>query len=310
MKRKVFKPTKNMNRMALAANEGVIMKKLIGSLRSLWRSSSKGSDERISELKSYLRPSPARESPEPEAENASDVDPPVSVADDSDDASDRDDGEGELVAVAESQQDNDSDGESLSPESNPPICDCEDAPVAVDSQGESNAEDSQGESNAEGPTASQEEFVKASQESVATLDAPTLKLGGESDSEDSNGPKSSESDTMQDPTDSEEHRDSQVSSGWLGRAYMYENEKACKAAAKQKLKDKLTDMVRGIKTDLETQLRGEILTDTWTPYAMYARQALKDYGDQVYGDLASATTFQQWLRKRKSEDRCLVYSGT
>lgn len=165
-------------------------------------------------------------------------------------------------------------------------------------QDESSAEDCQDGSKDEGPTVSQQESVKASQESVATLDAPTLKLGGDSDGEDSNDPKSPESDTMEDPTDSEEHRDSQVSSGWLGRAYMYENQKARKAAAKQKLKDKLTDMLRGIKTDLETQLRGEILADTWTPYAMYARQALKDYGDQVYGDLATATTFQQWLRKR------------
>lgn len=139
MKKNVFKPTKTMNRMALAANEGVILKKLIGSLRSLWRSSSKGSDDRISELKSYLLPSPARGSPEPESES-SDVDPPVSVADDSEDGRDDGEGEGVMVAVGESPQSSDSDGESLSHGSNPPIHDGEpnpwqDEPISVDSPG-------------------------------------------------------------------------------------------------------------------------------------------------------------------------------
>lgn len=46
--------------MSLAGIEGLKMKKLVGSLRSLWRSSrERGHDDRITDLKSYLRPSPS-----------------------------------------------------------------------------------------------------------------------------------------------------------------------------------------------------------------------------------------------------------
>ena len=68
--RKLFKPTPNQSRMSLAGVEGLNMKKLVGALRALWRSSKEyGSDARITDLKSFLRasPSPQRDPPTPPA---------------------------------------------------------------------------------------------------------------------------------------------------------------------------------------------------------------------------------------------------
>ena len=72
--RKVFRPTAaTPDRLTLAANEGVKTKRLIGSLRALWRSSKvNGQDDRITELKSFLLPSPRRDTKE--AENGPAVD--------------------------------------------------------------------------------------------------------------------------------------------------------------------------------------------------------------------------------------------
>ena len=64
MKKKVFKPDykKKESRMSLASNEAVVMKRLISALRALWRSTqNKGLDSRITDLKSYLCPSPPAE---------------------------------------------------------------------------------------------------------------------------------------------------------------------------------------------------------------------------------------------------------
>ena len=57
---KLLKPqTKTDSVMSLAGVEGLELKKLIGALRSLWCSSrTAGFDDRITELKGYLRPSP------------------------------------------------------------------------------------------------------------------------------------------------------------------------------------------------------------------------------------------------------------
>ena len=72
MQANVFKPDRSKlkeSKMSLASNEAVIMKKLVGALRSLWRSSQeKGCDEKVTELKGYVLPSPLRRAQQPEGE--------------------------------------------------------------------------------------------------------------------------------------------------------------------------------------------------------------------------------------------------
>ena len=49
------------SKLQLAAEEGVKLKKLMGAVRSLWRSSpAAGSHPKVTELKEMLRPSPTR----------------------------------------------------------------------------------------------------------------------------------------------------------------------------------------------------------------------------------------------------------
>eukprot|EP00435_Cladocopium_sp_Y103_P005259 s130_g1.t1 len=82
LQKKVFRPTKDpeMTRMSLAACEGVKAKRLIGSLRALWRSSKmKGHNQRVTHLKSFLRESPERQRPAPVVQDA--PDPPAAVSD-------------------------------------------------------------------------------------------------------------------------------------------------------------------------------------------------------------------------------------
>lgn len=63
----------NLSREDLAAIESVKAKKLLGALRTLWRSSTnKGQDDKITHLKSFIMPSPARkqlDDSEPEDES-------------------------------------------------------------------------------------------------------------------------------------------------------------------------------------------------------------------------------------------------
>ena len=92
--RKVFHPSvqRNETRAQLAANEGVKAKRCMQSLRTLWRSSkSRGHDDRVTHLKSFLMPSPQRQrhgNQEP-LEDDHAVDPEGHVSD-LDDAGDRD----------------------------------------------------------------------------------------------------------------------------------------------------------------------------------------------------------------------------
>ena len=47
-------------KLQIAAEEGVKIKKLVGAVRSLWRSSPAGNHPRVTQLKGLLRPSPSR----------------------------------------------------------------------------------------------------------------------------------------------------------------------------------------------------------------------------------------------------------
>lgn len=61
MKKKLFRPTPTNDRVALALKEGVKAKRLLGALRTLWRSSADGAhDPRVKDLKQHLVASPLR----------------------------------------------------------------------------------------------------------------------------------------------------------------------------------------------------------------------------------------------------------
>ena len=47
-------------KLDMAAGEAVKLKKIIGALRTLWRSSATGKHPKVSELKDLLKPSPER----------------------------------------------------------------------------------------------------------------------------------------------------------------------------------------------------------------------------------------------------------
>ena len=75
LKFKLLKPVKQegQTRMSLAAVEALKSKRLMGALRALWRSSKdQGFNSRVTELKSYLRPSPVPQRGAPRDESSSD----------------------------------------------------------------------------------------------------------------------------------------------------------------------------------------------------------------------------------------------
>ena len=163
---------------------------------------------------------------------------------------------------------------------------------------------SSSEPNETSPTKSDDEVME-SQESVDTIDAPTLVLGEDTAVSEPEPMPATDSDSESESaelTPSSQHRDSQVSSGWLGRAYMYENAKARKEAQKRRVADGIECMVRSIKCDLETALKQDLDGDLWSGYATWSYKALKDYGDHVYGHLACPQTYQHWVRDQKAED--------
>ena len=229
--RKLFKPTPDQSRMSLAGVEGLKMKKLVGALRALWRSSKEfGSDERITDLKSFLRasPSPQRGPPSDDERAGSDSPGPDEAASDPESTSDND-------------HDPIEDDEPLPDHADAdPIEDAEsmeggDDGEPVDGDGESiDGESIHGDESQAGEScpASAEELPEAScahgdppaQDAGASQDsliAPTLKLGGsDSSSQCSQSEEEAVVSSEEGEQEEEEWRDSQVSSGWLGKALL------------------------------------------------------------------------------------------
>eukprot|EP00435_Cladocopium_sp_Y103_P040674 s2702_g11.t1 len=121
LEKKLFKGNGQQTVAELAAQEGVLLKKLIGALRALWRSSNQGGhDTRVADLKTYIQPSPTRSPQEPVQAPA-----PESGGEDSESEGDDSDGEdpksedGENVELAvptsqessESRDDDDREGD-------------------------------------------------------------------------------------------------------------------------------------------------------------------------------------------------------
>ena len=253
----------------LAAQAGVVLKKLIGSLRALWRSSSQGGhDTRMADLKTYLLPSPTRsahtpvQAPGPESGN--------------EDA--ESEGEG-------------SEGEDSKSEEGPA-----EEPVAISQ--ESSGDDGN----------SDDDEVSEEESSHGTLSAPTLTLPGKSPSD--HGVDTTQSDCSSEvssPT-TEGNNDSQVSSGWLGKAYMHGNQEKRREEEKQRVLEEekhkraaFEFLVKEIKNDLEEALETKLEGVLWDGYASFAFNAFADYGEHVYSHLASVDTYQDWVREQKAQ---------
>ena len=126
LEKQMFRPSAELRetRMGLAAIEAVKAKRLLGALRSLWRSSATGGlDDKVAHLKTFLAPSPTRaraspveNEPEPLPEPSVYESPPFPAGDSGDEGQAGDevegsDSESERQGVEPSQTSLDSSGE-------------------------------------------------------------------------------------------------------------------------------------------------------------------------------------------------------
>ena len=307
---KLFKPSKQREetRVSLAGVEGLKTKKLMGALRALWRSSKQqGSDQKITELKSFLRPSPVprRGVPSSDDEPAEDEDGEVENEGEGDECEGGEGGsadegehesadEGEHESADEGEHESADEGEYESADESERAGEGggaeagDGSPLAEDGYESDDMRDEVLSTDAKPcPPSSDNE----DQESHDTLTAKTVRLGGSSESED----EGSESD------DPDLQQDSQVSSGWLGKAYMAHNALENVAKNKEEKEEWLNKVVYGVKQDLDAQCVAElghrISLEAWAGYAVWCHNAFEQYGHQVYGQLASLENFISWIHR-------------
>ena len=268
--RKMLKPSSSQSRMDLAAVEACKAKKLLGSLRNLWRSSGlKGHNDRVTHLKSLLQPSPNRVNRVP-GEVAEDA--PAPVQDESEDggAGSSQDGsasEDEDVSAASECENGDSGEEEGDP--GPSGKECRD-------------------SDADVPPTSQDSSLSSH------LNAPTLRLDDchEVSSDDSS---EGESDAP----------DSQVpGAGWMGRAMMAARHLEKEEKEIQKKRDRVQCLIGDIRFHLSAQCKGDEdaeFNGVWDDYSKFCSDALMEYDeDEVFEMLACKVFYMKWLREQKA----------
>ena len=278
----MFFPEPGKTRMDLAAVGACKTKKLLGSLRNLWRSScGKGVDQRVTHLKSFLVVSPTRSRPQ-QAEGEEQPAPvedrrePEDVESGNDGSSSEDDSvsEGDVGHDAvEGDNDDVNDGGAGANEGAPSI-------------------------NGAEPDSSQ-----------SSLNAPTLRLGDCAESE-SEVEVSSEEEEEQFP-------DSQVpGAGWMGQAIMAHN-KVYREQEKedQRRRDRakviIEDIRFGLKCSMDLDDEDSDLT-CWDEYKSFCFEALMEHGEDVWHKLADKNFFHKWLREQKAQpakDGVNMYHG-
>ena len=282
----MFFPEPGKTRMDLAAVEACKTKKLLGSLRNLWRSScGKGVDQRITHLKSFLVVSPTRSRPRQEEEEeqpapVEDRREPEDVESGNDGSSSEDDSvsEGDVGHDAvEGDNDDVNDGGAGANEGAPSI---------------------KGDEDGAEPDSSQ-----------SSLNAPTLRLGDCAESE-SEVEVSSEEEEEQFP-------DSQVpGAGWMGQAIMAHN-KVYREQEKedQRRRDRakviIEDIRFGLKCSMDLDDEDSDLT-CWDEYKSFCFEALMEHGEDVWHKLADKNFFHKWLREQKAQpakDGVNMYHG-
>ena len=277
--KKALKPDlkRNETKMSLAAAEAVKAKRLLGALRSLWRSSAiKGQDGHITHLKSFLVSSPQQRrnvDPSPLAP------PPVddeNCSDDEGSADDRDhdgvDGGDRSTASYSDSDDPNSDDDTAAP--------C--APLApADPAGTEEVECSQATS-----------IDSSGACSVGTLDASTLHLGTPTPP-----PIVKDSDS-----DSENFRDSQVpGAGWMGQAMIASRYLEKEEKERMETHQHLTSLVSSIREVLGYMLFPAESADgaQMEDYAAWCYKAFEKHGVCIYDKLADVEFFKRWALQQK-----------
>ncbi|CAK9056302.1 unnamed protein product [Durusdinium trenchii] len=276
---KLFRPGPGEDRAYLAGREGVRAKKCVGALRYLWRNSTKAHDQRVQDMKSCLSPSPARAAePEVDAEEAgaflSDA-----AADD--------------APVADGDESADSD-EAAAPMADAPMSEAE--PGSSDSDVEVEKQQKVIEAE-QGSTSGSDSGETPKTVEQSSSESETLRLPGRVDEEISD--VSSESSDL--------HRDSQVSSGWMGKGinfafHEHEKEKSREKHVESMLKELKADMAihRGFD-ELKNRAVARLMADenVFEFYVEYCRSSLQRFGDVVYGQLADRGHYLEWILEKK-----------
>ncbi len=284
LEKKMFRPDLKLRetRVTLASLEGVKGKRLLGALRTLWRSSNKyGQDDKITHLKSFLLPSPKR-NPRHVGEHASDddggmlqdggmaVEPPEpdsveSSLSQSSDGVGEDDISTRDTSDHEKGDDDDVDGSKLEPSS-------PNSSQSVDAS----------ELDVEVEPSSQN----------SDLNAPTLQLGEPSDAE-----------TSESEAKSENLRDSQVpGAGWLGRAMIHFRDDERIENLIRKEEQEIQRVLAFVKRDLAAEIGQDTLDKGWAAYEPRCRRAIKKQGCEAHTVLADPEFFYKWAFG--TEDPC------
>lgn len=131
----------------------------------------------------------------------------------------------------------------------------------------------------------------------SSSESETLRLPGRVDEEISD--VSSESSDL--------HRDSQVSSGWMGKGinfafHEHEKEKSREKHVESMLKELKADMAihRGFD-ELKNRAVARLMADenVFEFYVEYCRSSLQRFGDVVYGQLADRGHYLEWILEKK-----------
>ena len=179
---------------------------------------------------------------------------------------------------------------------------------AAINNGESSGSSSASDDDNAAAAPSQNESESSDSHESSLLRAPTLVLGQspKAKSDHESGSASSRS-TLEQSSDEEEEEeeawpDSQVSSGWLGKAYSHFRQREEKEQAKSKVKMTMRD--------LEGDLRTEVGQHPCMPgYLAYCKDQLCRYGESCYSSLTSRDAFLTWLRGQKGDKDSGVLFG-
>lgn len=314
--KKVFRPTRVQSRTSLAANEGVKAKRLIGSLRALWRSSpDKGQDAKITELKSFLQASP-KPRLQPDLDGSEpDEHPLPEAAGDLDLGGHQSDVAHEDDGASEDGRAEDGDRESQQGSGD-----------ESEDQGKSSGSEKGGgdDGDIDGDPLSASQQTDDAQGTPSTLRAPTLKLDfppaspqsvpdSDSESGESDGsPAASNHESIQDgnaeeektPLNAFEAGDSQVQtgSGWMGRAIMNFNSGEFGQKYLDTRDHHYNQLMSMVRDSIAFQL-GEDMVEggLWDLYDQWCRDALIEYGDVVFEDVIKGEFFRAWARRLKSQ---------
>lgn len=287
----MFRPTKSKTRTTLAANEGVKAKRLIGALRALWRSSpTKGHDDKVTELKSYLQASPKRGEHRPAGDEPEEELLPEAAAADDGSVNDGEDG-----APRDGQEEH---GDSESSQR--------------DSQGSRESGETESEEENDGSEeGGVEEADAEAADTPSTLRAPTMRLDDAREAEESSSESAGDESPVPEDVENKEpfHNDafeagdSQVpGSGWMGRAMMNFSGRELAADVLETRDLHYEKLLELIKDSIAYQL-GEDIVDgaLWENYENWCFDSFMENGDVIFEDVVKGEFFRAWGRKFKSQ---------